>query len=136
MTASAHHDAVVARLRSDAGLASSVFELGEVPANRQTPYVVISSSAGDRSETRFTGTKDAILTNHTLYGVGLTAAQARWVGEKITTLMLDYRIPLTGRQSFRPDPWISRPTQIDKDGPIVHPFVTISFDIHSEPNPA
>jgi hypothetical protein len=133
MSATAHHDGVVARVQSDAGLASSVFELGEVPANRSTPYVVIASSMGDRSQLRFTGTKDGITTNHTLYGVGLTAAQARWVGEKITALMLDFRIPLTGRQAFRPDPWTSRPVQVDKDGPIVHPFVTISFDIHSEP---
>ena len=133
MTASAHHDAVVARLQSDAGLSASVFELGEVPANRQTPYVVVASSMGDRAVSRFTGAKDAIVTSHTLYGVGHTAAQARWVGEKITALMLDYRIPLTGRQSFRPDPWITRKVQIDKGGPIVHPFVTVEFDIKSEP---
>ena len=133
MSATAHHDGVVARVQSDAGLASSVFELGEVPANRNTPYVVVASSMGDRTQVRYTGTKDGITTNHTLYGVGLTAAQARWVGEKITTLLLDYRIPLTGRQSFRPDPWITRKVQIDKGGPIVHPFVTVEFDIKSEP---
>ena len=134
MTASAHHDGVVARLRSDAQLVSSVFELGEVPTvNPPNRYVVVASSLGDRERTRFTGTKDALLTTHTLYCVGLTAAQARWVGDKVTSLMLDYRITVAGRQAFRPDPWVSRSIQIDKDGPIVLPFGTIQFDIHSEP---
>lgn len=133
MTASAHHDAVVARLKSDAQLVSAVFELGDVPDPAPSRYVVIASSLGDRERVRFTGTKDAISTTHTVYCVGVTAAQARWVGEKVTSLLLDYRITLTGRQAFRPDPWITRPVQIDKDGPTPMRFGTIQFDIQSEP---
>ena len=64
---------------------------------------------------------------------GSNAAAVRRVGTWVTEQLKDHRLTLTGRQAFHPDPWISRPIQIDKDGPIVLPFGTIAFDILSEP---
>lgn len=134
MSAEAHHDAVVARLKAHAQLATAVFELGAVPTSgAPTRYVVVASSLGDWEQARFTGTKDALLTNHVLYCVGANAASARKVGTWVTEQMKDYNLTVTGRSVRRPDPWISRPIQIDKDGPIVLPFATIAFDITSEP---
>jgi hypothetical protein len=134
VSAEAHHDALVARLKAHAQLATSVFELGEVPTvNPPSRYVVVDSSLGDWVVNRLTGTKDALTTTHVLYCVGSNAAAARRVGLWVTEQMKDHRLVLSGRQSFRPDPWISRPIQVDKDGPIVLPFGTIAFDIRSEP---
>ena len=134
MSAEAHHDALVARLKAHAQLVTSVFELGEVPTvNPPSRYVVVDSSLGDWSQVRYTGSKDALLTTHVLYCVGSNAAAVRRVGTWVTEQLKDHRLTLTGRQAFHPDPWISRPIQIDKDGPIVLPFGTIAFDILSEP---
>jgi len=129
-----HHDAVVARLKAHAQLATSVFELGEVPTvDPPTRYVVIASSPGDWEQVRLTAGKDALLTTHTLYCVGSNQAAVRKVSSWVETQMKDYRLTVTGRNVFRPHPWLSRSAQIDKDGPIVLPFATIQFDILSEP---
>ena len=134
MTAEAHHDALVARLKAHAQLGSSVFELGAVPTtNAPARYVVVASSMGDWDAVRLTGTKDALHTTHVLYCVGTNNAAARKVGTWVTEQMKDYRLTVASRLVFRPTPWISRPIQIDKDGPIVLPFATIAFDILSEP---
>ena len=129
-----HHDAVVARLKAHAQLASSVFELGEVPTvNPPSRYVVIASSPGDWSRSRFTGEKDALSTTHTLYCVGSTQAAVRKVSSWVETQMKDHRLTVAGRSVHRPHPWITRSAQIDKDGLIKLPFATIQFDIYSEP---
>ena len=131
-----HHDAVVERLEAHEYLTDSVFELGEVPkfSESATPrYVVVASSPGDWEQARFTGSKDALLTTHTLYCVGATQVQARKVSAWIEAQMKDHTLTVEGRSVRRPHPWISRPAQIDKDGPIKLPFVTIQFDIYSEP---
>ena len=68
MTAELHHNAVVAAIRGDTQLASVVFEVGEVPTDpAPTRYVVVASSLGDWSQTRFTGSHDGLLTTHTVY---------------------------------------------------------------------
>ena len=128
-----HHDALVARLEADPQLTGRVFELGMVPSPAPSFYVVVSSSLGDWTQHRATGLKTAVRSDHTLYGVGLNAAQARWVGGRIVTQLKDYRLTVTGRNVFPPHPWESRPAQIDKDGPITLPFVTVAFGIYSEP---
>ncbi|MDR6907470.1 hypothetical protein J2X63_003178 [Agromyces sp. 3263] len=134
MTAEAHHDALVARLKAHSQLGTSVFELGAVPTvNPPARYVVVASSLGDWDQLRLSGSKDALLTSHVLYCVGNNSAAARKVGTWVTEQMKDHRLTVAGRQAFCPDPWISRPIQIDKDGPIVLPFATIAFDILSEP---
>lgn len=134
MSAEAHHDALVARLKAHQYLSDAVFEVGSVPPN--TPllrYVVVASSLGDREQVRFTAGKTSLTTSHVLYCVGSTSAAARKVGAWVEAQMLDYNLTIAGRSVRRPDPWVSRPIQVDKDGPIVWPFATISFDITSEP---
>ena len=134
MSAEAHHDAVVARLKAHASLTTAVFELGAVPTSgAPTRYVVVASSLGDWDQLRFAGQKEQLVTNHVLYCVGANAAAARKVGGWVTDQLKDYNLTVTGRSVHRPDPWISRPIQIDKDGPIVLPFATIAFDLTSEP---
>lgn len=134
MSAEAHHAALVARLKAHTQLSASVFELGAVPTtNPPSRYVVVASSAGDRTQVRVTGGKVGLLTNHVLYCVGANNAAALKVGSWVEAQMLDHRLTVAGRNMFKPDPWVSRPIQIDKDGPIVLPFVTIAFDLFSEP---
>jgi hypothetical protein len=129
-----HHDALVARLEADTQLSGTVFELGMVPTTSPPAfYVVVASSLGDWSQHRVTGLKTAVRSDHVLYAVGKTAAQARWVGGRIVAQLKDYRLTVSGRDVFPPHPWETRPLQIDKDGPITLPFVTIAFGIHSEP---
>jgi hypothetical protein len=129
-----HHDALVARLEADPQLTGKVFELGMVPTVAPPEfYVVVASSMGDRTQHRLTGKKAAITSEHVLYGVGLSSAQARWVGGRIEAQMLDHRLTIAGRSVFPPHPWETRAAQIDKDGPITLPFVTVAFGIHSEP---
>jgi hypothetical protein len=134
VSAEAHHDAVVARLKAHPSLATAVFELGAVPTSgAPSRYVVVASSLGDWDQLRFAGSKDSLTTNHVLYCVGANPASARKVGTWVTDQLKDYNLTVTGRSVHRPDPWISRPIQIDKDGPIVLPFATIAFDLLSEP---
>ena len=129
-----HHDPLVTRLKAHTQLATSVFELGEVPTvNPPTRYVVVASSPGDWSQARYTGGKAALTTTHTLYCVGASQAAVRKVTSWVETQLKDHSLVIAGRSVHRPHPWVSRPTQIDKDGPIVLPFVTIQFDIYSEP---
>ena len=129
-----HHDALVARLEADSLLTGKVFELGMVPKVAPPAfYVVVASSLGDWTQHRVTGQKTAARSDHVLYGVGQDAKQARWVGGRIVAQLKDYRLTVTGRNVFPPHPWESRPDQIDKDGPIVLPFVTVAFGIYSEP---
>ena len=134
MTAELHHNAVVAAIRGDTQLASVVFEVGEVPTDpAPTRYVVVASSLGDWSQTRFTGSHDGLLTTHTVYCVGTKAEQARWVAGRVTPKLNDVRLPLAGRQAFRPAPWITRPVVLDRDGLFPLPFGVIQFDLYSEP---
>jgi hypothetical protein len=129
-----HHDALVARLEADSLLTGKVFELGMVPKVAPPAfYVVVASSLGDWTQHRVTGQKTAVRSDHVLYGVGQDAKQARWVGGRIVAQLKDYRLTVTGRNVFPPHPWESRPDQIDKDGPITLPFVTVAFGIYSEP---
>ena len=134
MTAELHHNAVVAALKGDAQLASVVFEVGEVPTSPAPErYVVVVSTLGDWSQTRFTGSHDGLLTTHTVYCVGKKAEQARWVGGRVTPRLKDVRLTITGRQAWRPAPWISRPVTLDTDGLFALPFGVIQFDLYSEP---
>lgn len=129
-----HHDSVSARLKAHVQLATSVFELGEVPTvNPPTRYVIHVSSPGDWDQIRFTAGKDALLTTHTLYCVGASQAAVRKVSSWVEAQMKDFSLVIAGRSVHRPHPWLSRSAQIDKDGPIVLPFATIQFDIYSEP---
>ena len=129
-----HHDALVARLEADSQLSGKVFELGMVPTVAPPAfYVVVASSLGDWTQHRVTGRKTAVRSDHVLYAVGKNAAQARWVGGRIVAQLKDYRLTVTGRDVFPPHPWETRPAQIDKDGPITLPFVTVAFGIYSEP---
>jgi len=131
-----HHDAIVTRLKEHVQLASSVYELGEVPTfpTGSTPrYVVLASSPGDWEQARVTGGKVALRTTETLYCVGASQSAARKVATWVETQMKDHRLTVAGRNVFKPDPWLSRPAQIDKDGIIKLPFVTIQFDVYSEP---
>ena len=131
-----HHDPLVARLRAHVQLATSVFELGEVPTvNPPLRYVVVASSPGDWSRSRYTGGKTALTTTETIYCVGTTNASALKVSSWVEAQMKDYNLVIAGRSVHKPDPWLSRPVIVDKDGLIKLPFATIQFDIYSEPLP-
>ena len=130
MSAALHHAAVFDRIDGDANL--QCFDMGEVPDPAPEKYVVLSSSAGDRIQSRFMGAHNQITTRHFLYGVGKTARQALWVGDKIAALCNDYDFVIAGRVVRRPTDWITRPVQVDKDlYPL--PFVVVIFDLTSEP---
>ena len=129
-----HHDALLARLRAHTQLATSVFDLGKVPTDDPpNRYAVVASSPGDRSQARFGGGKIARTTSHVVYCVGFNNAAALKVAEWVEEQLVDHRLVVVGRSVHAPDPWITRPVQIDKDGPIVWPFATVAFDIYSEP---
>ena len=134
MTAELHHAAVAARLRADSQLALAVFEVGEVPEPAPERYVVLSSSLGDRSQTRFTSGKTATTTTHYVYCVGLLASQARWVAGRVETQLLDYQFTISGRTVRKPAEWNARPVVVDKDGPFPLPYGVIVFDLYSEPS--
>ena len=134
MTAELHHAAIVARLQADAQLAAAVFEVGEVPDPAPNRYVVVSSSLGDRSQTRFSSGKTALTTTHYVYCVGLKASQARWVAGRVEAQLLDFQLTITGRNPRKPFEWISRPVVVDKDGPFPLPYGVIVFDLYSEPS--
>lgn len=129
-----HHDALVARLKAHAQLATSVFVLGEVPTvNPPIRYVVVASSPGNWSQARVAGGKVALTTEETIYCVGTTNASALRVASWVEAQMKDHKLVVTGRNVFKPDPWLSRPVNVDKDGLIKLPYATIQFDIYSEP---
>ena len=134
MTAEAHHDALMARLRAHAKLVSSVFDLGKVPTtDPPNRYAVVASSPGDREQSRVTSRKIGRRTSHVVYCVGFNNSAALKVATWVEEQMLNHRLVVADRNVFAPDPWITREVQIDKDGPIVWPFATIAFDILSEP---
>ena len=133
MSASLHHDALVARLRADTQLASRVFEVGEVPTTAPEWYLVVDSSLGDWSQVRYTAAKDALLTRHSVHCVGRQVSLVRHGAGRVEAQMKDHRLVISGRNVFRPDPWIARGVNVDRDGLINLPFGTIAFDILSEP---
>lgn len=133
MSAEAHHNAVLAAVRDDPELASAVFDIGEVPSPAPKRYVVVVSTLGDWSQTRFSGLKDGLLTTHTVYCVGDKAWQALWVGGRVTARLKDVRLPVADRNVRLPAEWVSRPVALDRDGLFPKPFGVIQFDLVSEP---
>lgn len=134
MTAEAHHAAVVARLKADTQLTSAVFEVGEVPVESPpSRYIVVESTLGRRSQTRFTSGRGTLTTTHYLHCVGLTAAQARWLSGRVEAQLLDYTLTMTGRVVRKPADWVSRPVTVDLSGPVKKPFGVTVFDLTSEP---
>jgi hypothetical protein len=132
LSATAHHEAVVAFFRDDPQLASSTFELGKVPTPAPSRYVVVVSSLGDWSKSRWTGLKDALTTTHTVYCVGDAVWQVLAVADRVSRLK-DVRLSVEGRNVFLPDPWIARPISNDTDGLFPKPYGVIQFDLYSEP---
>ena len=134
MSAEAHHAAVVARLKAHPSLAASVFEVGAVPTtNPPKRYVVVSSTLGNREGYRFTGPRTQVTTTHYLYCVGESAAQARQVSGWVDAQLVDYTLTIANRNVRRPAEWVTRPIEVDKDGPFPLPFGVIRFDLISEP---
>jgi hypothetical protein len=125
-----HHAAVFAAV--EAQIPDAVFEVGEVPTVAPSRYAVVVSSPGDWERVRFTATKAALRTTHTVYCVGDDARAARWVARRVRVALKDVRLTITGRNVFRPDPWISRPVVLERDGLYPLPFAVIQFDIKSE----
>lgn len=124
----------MAAIRAEPQLASVVFEIGTVSKDPAPQlYVVVSSSLGDGSRPRLAGPMHGLTTTHTVYCVGKDAVGARWVGGKVSNRLKDVRMTIAGRNVSAPDPWISRPVVLDRDGMFPLPFGVIQFDLYSEP---
>jgi hypothetical protein len=126
-----HHAAVFAAI--EAQIPDAVYEIGEVPAPAPSRYAVVVSSPGDWEQVRFTADKAALRSTHTVYCVGDDAKAARWVARRVRVALKDVRLTIAGRHVFRPDPWISRPIALERDGLYPLPFGVIQFDLLSEP---
>lgn len=123
----------MARLRAHAKLATTVFEVGEVPTTNPPDRYVVVQSLERPERTRFTGPAATLTSTHYIYAVGQTAKQARQVDDWVKEQMVDYRLVLVGRSVRLPAEWTSRPVVLDRDGPFPLPYGVNAFDITSDP---
>ena len=131
MTAAAHCDAIVARLRAHPDLASIVF-VGDVPA-KTTKYVVVFPSTPAHSVERFTGANTQEDYTYTINSVGLQPAQALWVADRVVTQLLDFTPTVAGRKCRRLRHPVGRPVDRDKDVTPNLFYAVDQFDLTSSP---
>jgi len=87
--------AVLARLRSDAQLASAVYEgtVTDPPARYVSVFAPIGSDVSDR----LAGPSNVNRTTYTIHSVGRTIEQAKWAARRVQGLLTDHVIDGVGR---------------------------------------
>lgn len=113
----------LARLRSDAQLANAIYE-GTVTSPPER-YASVFSGLGSDSTDRLAGPSNVNDTTYIVHSVGRTIEQAKWVGRRTSALLTDYVIPGVGRITHP----VSRPPQLDKDGPVPLWYLVDEYDL-------
>lgn len=123
--------AILDRLKAHPQLAGKVFE-GPV---RHSPslYVVVWANSGLRSSDRYTGAQGNVTTSYTVHSVGLDAAGAAYVNERVMQQLIDFRPVVVGRMCQRVKHEVSRPIQVDRDATPPLYYVVDQFDVLSFP---
>lgn len=110
--------AVLARLREDPELASSVFEgvVTTAPgATRPNRYVAVFANSGARSVARFTGPSSLIVQTFIVHSVGMQPDQAQAVADRVFAKLLDWTPQIAGANCRRITHEVSLPLARDDD---------------------
>lgn len=126
-----HVDALLARLRSDAQLASVVFQ-GEVTGDPDK-YVNVWHDMGFFEPRTILGEHQDVDVTFTLHSIGKNAWQATWVDGRVLALLNDHILTVPGRRCFKLAPAGTQP--VTKDTTVTPPkFLAVRrFILHSIP---
>lgn len=111
-------NAVLARLRDDPELATSVFEgvVTTAPgATRPNRYVAVFTNSGTRSAARFTGPSSQSVQTFVLHSVGTKPDQAQFVADRVFAQLLDWTPQIDGLNCRRLTHEASLPLARDDD---------------------
>ena len=126
-----HVEALLARLRSDAQLASSVFE-GDVTGDPAW-YVNVWHDSGAFESRTWLGEHVDVDITFTIHSVGKDRWQASWVDGRVLAAVNDHILTVAGRRCFRLAPSGTQP--VTKDTTISPPkFLAVRrYVLHSIP---
>lgn len=125
-------NAVLARLREDPELASSVFE--GVVTTRPKRYVAVFSDSGFRTTERFTGSQSTSAQSFTIHSVGTTPDQAQAMADRVFRQLLDWTPSIPGRVCRRMRHEASEPVQLDTDADVPMFYGVDVFEVTSSPS--
>jgi len=108
-----HVNAILGRLREDAGLADIVFQ--GVVTDRPKRYCSVFVDNGFRDQERLTGGQWTADFSITVHSVGTTPEQAQWVAERVYAQLLGVRLTIPGRRARPVRAQGSQPVRVDAD---------------------
>lgn len=118
-----HVEAVKALIGSTVRL----FE-GDVPDGTALPYAVLYADNGLASRIRLTPISDRRDLEFQITSVGLDAAGARFVADRVRTAVLDKRPAVAGRRSWPVTQVAAEPLRVDRDAT---PFRMYVVDVYA-----